>query len=90
MIEEMHAVFSGRVQGVGFRAIAKRFADQLQIKGYARNLPDGTVAICAQGSRKDLDLLLSQLQDTFGKMHAECTQLKYILAKKSYKDFRAC
>jgi acylphosphatase len=40
---------SGRVQGVFFRADAKRRADELGLAGYARNLPDGRVELVAEG-----------------------------------------
>ncbi len=41
---ELHAVVSGRVQKVGFRATTKRLADALHLVGTVRNLSDGTVA----------------------------------------------
>lgn len=40
---------TGRVQGVGFRAYTKRTARKLDIKGWVRNEPDGSVKIVAQG-----------------------------------------
>ena len=39
----------GRVQGVFYRATAARRAQELNIRGYARNLPDGRVEVLAQG-----------------------------------------
>lgn len=42
-------LISGRVQGVFFRAFAKRKADELGIIGYARNLSTGDVEIVAEG-----------------------------------------
>jgi acylphosphatase len=41
---------SGKVQGVYFRDTAKRRAIRLGISGYARNEPDGTVYIEAEGN----------------------------------------
>ena len=40
----------GRVQGVGFRWWARARALELGLVGFARNMDDGRVEICAQGS----------------------------------------
>jgi acylphosphatase len=45
----------GRVQGVGFRWNAAREANMRGIKGFARNLSDGSVYIEAEGTRDMLD-----------------------------------
>jgi acylphosphatase len=46
---------------VGFRWFAMREATRLRLKGYVRNLPDGTVEVCAQGARGALDALAAVL-----------------------------
>ncbi len=40
---------SGKVQGVFFRASTVRVAEQLQLLGWAKNLPDGRVEVLALG-----------------------------------------
>ena len=45
---------SGRVQGVFFRASTKNKADDLNIKGFVRNEPDGSVYIEAEGETKNM------------------------------------
>lgn len=42
-------IVSGRVQGVGFRWFVVRAAERMQVCGWTRNLPDGTVEVVAQG-----------------------------------------
>lgn len=42
-------VVGGRVQGVFYRATAARRAQELGIRGHARNLPDGRVEVLACG-----------------------------------------
>jgi acylphosphatase len=53
----------GRVQGVGFRWFVEREAFILQIAGWVRNNPDGTVEILAQGTRDHLAGLHSRLRE---------------------------
>ena len=49
---------TGIVQGVGFRYHARREAASLNIAGFVRNLPDGSVEIEAQGNEDDLNRLI--------------------------------
>lgn len=51
-------VIKGRVQGVGFRFSAQRFAEKSGVKGYIRNLVNGNVEIVVQGDVKALQDLL--------------------------------
>ncbi len=54
----VHVIFSGIVQGVFFRANTRREALRLCLKGWVRNLPDGTVEALVEGRRKDIERLL--------------------------------
>ncbi|MBI2742385.1 MAG: acylphosphatase [Chlamydiales bacterium] len=65
------AIFAGRVQGVGFRATAKRHADKLDITGYAKNLPDGSVEIVMQGEKTKLVFLIAELKKAFPEARLE-------------------
>lgn len=44
----------GKVQGVGFRFYTNKKAQELNIVGFVRNKPNGTVYIEAEGSENDL------------------------------------
>ena len=48
-------IASGRVQGVGFRDFACRIGGLLSLVGYAKNLPNGTVEIVAEGEEEKID-----------------------------------
>jgi acylphosphatase len=48
-IERRRALYSGRVQGVGFRYTTHRLAQGHAVSGYVRNLPDGRVEVVAEG-----------------------------------------
>lgn len=45
----------GKVQNVGFRFHTKKTADSLQITGFVKNQPDGSVYIEAEGNESQLD-----------------------------------
>jgi len=53
-MQQVHAIVIGRVQGVGFRAATTRLARQMELRGWVRNLPDGSVEVVAVGSDKQL------------------------------------
>jgi len=52
----------GRVQGVGFRWFVTERARSLDVKGFVRNLPDGSVEIEAEGDPRALDRLLEAVR----------------------------
>ncbi len=51
----------GRVQGVGYRYFTERWASQLGVFGYVKNLWDGNVEVYAIGDATALDELKRQL-----------------------------
>lgn len=48
----------GKVQGVFFRDSTERKAKELNLSGWVKNEPDGTVRIVAEGEEKDLKELI--------------------------------
>jgi acylphosphatase len=58
----LQAVVHGYVQGVFFRAFVSHWAEELGLEGYVRNLPGGGVEVVAEGERKQLERLISQLK----------------------------
>jgi len=59
MSECLHIIVKGRVQGVYFRAYTQKQAVKLNVKGFVRNLADGSVEIVATGHPEDLQKLLA-------------------------------
>ena len=53
---------SGMVQGVGFRWFVARHARSLGLRGYARNLPNGSVEVVVDGPEESLPELERLLQ----------------------------
>ena len=49
MNKRAHFIVRGRVQGVCYRMCAQQEANRLGLKGWVRNLHDGTVEVLAEG-----------------------------------------
>jgi acylphosphatase len=60
-VESRRVLYSGRVQGVGFRYTAHQIARRHAVTGFVRNLPDGRVELVAEGSSAELDQMLDQI-----------------------------
>jgi len=54
MNKRIKAIFSGTVQGVGFRASTESLARKYPITGYVRNTPGGHVELVAEGEEDSL------------------------------------
>jgi len=57
-MQRVNIIVHGLVQGVLFRVNAKRIALSLGLKGYAKNVPDGSVEVVAEGPEDKLKDLI--------------------------------
>ncbi|HIH19209.1 TPA: acylphosphatase [Candidatus Micrarchaeota archaeon] len=55
-------IAKGNVQGVGFRAFVIRIGSSLNLLGCAKNLPDGSVEIIAEGTKEKLGEFLRRIK----------------------------
>ena len=66
MAQEQRIVnYRGNVQGVGFRFTACRIAENYDVTGFVRNLPDGGVEVLAEGDVAQIDAFLADLAQRF-------------------------
>lgn len=57
-----HLIFTGRVQGVGFRYKTNYLARHYGVTGWVRNNYDGSVEAQMQGREETLDMVIQGLQ----------------------------
>ena len=57
-----HFIVKGKVQGVGFRYFVIKEAQNLELSGWVRNLPDGSVETRAEGPDEKLEIFESSLK----------------------------
>ena len=71
-------VVSGKVQGVFFRAHARDKAMDLEVRGYAKNLPDGNVEILAQGENEKLQEFVRFISSSPGSSKVKNLNITYL------------
>ena len=87
MRKQLHAYFTGRVQGVGFRFTAQDIAAELNIVGWVKNLRDGRVEILAEAEEEALKDLLERLNSFFNR-YIQDTETEWLIPTAEFSDFR--
>ncbi len=57
--------FSGKVQGVGFRATVDDLASNFDVTGYVKNLPDQRVQVVAEGVEQQVESFRDAIKQAF-------------------------
>jgi acylphosphatase len=65
-------LYRGKVQGVGFRFTFSNMAGKLGIKGYVRNLRDGSVEAVCEGPDDKLRQLSDMMGEAMGRYISSC------------------
>lgn len=82
-----HIIFTGRVQGIGFRFTAYNIANRCQLKGLVRNLSDGSVEMIVQGHSKDIDDCIRDIQESL-ESYINQTNVEDVPLNPDYKEFK--
>jgi acylphosphatase len=86
MNKQVHAIYSGRVQGIGFRFTAIDVARDLSVSGWVKNLRDGSVEIVAEADESALDDFLARLENIFSR-YIQDKEINWNSASGKFKDF---
>ncbi|MDB5061039.1 MAG: acylphosphatase [Mucilaginibacter sp.] len=85
-MKHLDITVKGKVQGVFFRAGAKAVADQLGVKGFVKNEPNGDVFIAAEADDTFLEMFLEWCHE--GAEHAVVTSVESNEGElKNYRNF---
>ncbi len=86
--ERIEILITGRVQGVFFRHTAMEEAQGLGLSGEVQNLPDGAVAVIAEGPREALDELLAWCRHGPPGASVEEVRVRRGPARGEFRTFR--
>jgi acylphosphatase len=82
-----HVIVSGRVQGVFFRAETQRAANRLEVSGWVRNLPDGTVEALFEGPRSKVEAAVQWCHTGSPGARVTDVQVSWEAASGEFSDF---
>ncbi len=82
-----HAVVSGFVQGVCYRAETRYEAEGLAVTGWVRNRSDGTVELVAEGPRENVEKLIAWCRRGPEYARVEDVEVKWEKATGEFSRF---
>ena len=83
----VHVFYSGRVQGVGFRATAEETAQQFHVVGWVKNLRDGRVELVAEADESTLQQFLTELRTGPMKNFIHQLEISWSNASDTFDEF---
>jgi len=83
----MRCVITGKVQGVQYRVYAQDSAVELDLVGYVKNLPNGTVEVLAQGMPDTLKEFVEYLYEGSLSSAVESVSVDWQTAEKTFTEF---
>ena len=85
--ERVTNLYSGHVQGVGFRYAVKALTTGFDVTGMVRNLPDGRVELMAEGAKEELEAFLKAIRDSDVGGFIRQEQTRWSEAKNEFHGF---
>jgi len=83
----MQILYSGNVQGVGFRYTVKTVSTGFEVTGTVRNLPDGQVELVAEGARDELKAFSEAIRDSGLGHFIQKEALTWAEAQNNFRGF---
>ena len=84
--QRVHIIYTGSVQGVGFRFTAEGLASVLNLTGFVKNLPDGNVEVVAEGEEGVLMDFIGKIKGRLGG-YIQDTDISWFPASGEFSSF---
>lgn len=86
-MKNLEIIVLGRVQGVCYRAFVLHRANELNIKGYAKNLMNGNVKVIAIGEDNGMNIFITMLKEGPSMARVDDIQTSEIIIGEEYSGF---
>ena len=87
MPERLQVLFSGHVQGIGFRYTVKQTALGFEVTGWVKNLADGRVELLVEGERKELEAFQAAIPEAGLRRFIRETQAEWSNGTGEFRGF---
>ena len=89
-MKSVQLIISGRVQGVCYRIYVRDVAKTLDLKGFAKNLDNGTVEVVAVGSKENIKKVIQFCKNNPGYSKVKDVKISYFETKEEFNNFEIC
>lgn len=86
-MKRIHLIISGDVQGVFFRHNTNKVANKLSLRGFVKNLPNGTVEVVAEGDEYKLKELIEFCKKGPIGAYVKDVKIGYEKARNEFESF---
>jgi acylphosphatase len=86
-MNHVEIIVYGRVQGVGYRYFVIRVANRLHVRGWVKNMPDGTVKVVAEAPENDLEIFIDELKKEHSSAYIEKVNIIKSDNLENFKNF---
>ena len=86
-MKNLEIIVSGRVQGVCYRAFVLHRANELNIKGYAKNMVNGNVKVLAIGEDSVMNAFINMLKEGPPMARIDNIQTSEIIIGEEFSGF---
>ena len=83
----LHIIYSGRVQGVGFRYTVKALVSGFDVTGMVRNLLDGRVELLAEGTKEELEAFRRAIRESELGHFVQDEKVSWEEARREFRGF---
>ena len=80
-------IVSGRVQKAGYKDTVDEIAYYLGLKGYVKNLDDGTVEVVCEGDKEDIEEFVEKIRVREYPIFVESVKVEYSEPTGEFKHF---
>ena len=78
----------GKVQDVSFRSFTKRNAELLELKGFVKNMDDGSVEAFAEGDKNNIEVFIEAMRSGPDRAIVKNVEIEWKKYSGIYNDFK--